>query len=65
MLKTNTRVMFDPRNQEHKAQYAYFLKNGKWEKPCAFKLEYPFDSIPHMINDKLAREFLQIGARTK
>ena len=52
---------FDPANKKDRAEYAHFLKNGKWKSDvCPFILDWPYLTIPDMIKDKLAHYVLNV-----
>jgi hypothetical protein len=42
--------------------YKHFLINNNWKitGSCPFELEYPWNSVPDMIKDKLVRKFLKV-----
>ena len=50
------KLMFDPLNKSHLTLYANFIKNRSWSKQggCLFFLEEGFETIPGMINYKIA-----------
>lgn len=54
------KVVFDPTNKKHLDQYKSFLLESRWSNGntvCPFKLEQPWLSIPHMIQDKIVRAY--------
>ena len=51
---------FDPNNQEHLNKFEYFLKNNRWDNSCPFFLEWPHESVPHMIKDKIIRNMFNV-----
>jgi len=55
----NQRVIFDPNNESHIADYAHFVKYRNWKNGCHYILEVPFEDVPSMISDKLIRHFLK------
>ena len=50
--------MFDPANPRHIKTYKSFIRNNKWSKPCPFVLEWPYNSIPDMIKNKLIQKYI-------
>jgi len=59
LTNTHKRV-FDPNNQEDLKIYKKFLETGSWsQKPCPFFLEWPWLTIPHMINHKITESVLE------
>lgn len=66
ILEQNTKIKrnFNPANKKDIECYRDFILNKGWGNgTCPFILEYPFHSIPEMINDKLMRHFLKIEKR--
>lgn len=61
-LKLNERRKFDVDNKDDVEIYKYFLVNNDWKVvgSCPFELEYPYNSVPDMIKDKLVRKFLGV-----
>jgi len=45
---------FDANNREHLKEFGYFMKYNKWKNNCPFILEWPYQTVPGMIKDKLA-----------
>lgn len=61
MLKTTTKVEFNPESKKHRDIYKEFLKTGKWPVGgCPFKAEFPHLSVPATIDSKLVRKYLKI-----
>lgn len=58
MRKAKERIIFDPRNSDHRLEYAYFMRYGNWKNTCKFALEEPFEDIPSMISNKIVRDSL-------
>lgn len=52
------RKKFDPNNPNHIEEVIYFKTNSKWKTVCPFENEWPWNDIPRMIDDRLARHFL-------
>lgn len=50
-----SRRIFNPTNKKDLAAYGYFIRNSKWENGCPFWLEWPYQSVPAMIKDKIVR----------
>lgn len=49
------KIVFDASNKEHRADYAYLAKNGKWLSGfCPYALEKPYTSVVDMCTAKLA-----------
>ena len=55
-----SRDIFNPNNKEHIEAYKQFLLESRWKNGCPFFLEFPFLTIPHMIQDKIVRNVLGI-----
>lgn len=53
------KVYFDPSNEDHIRDYAFFKKNSAWQNGCNYILEQPFFNIPSMIDRKLLEYFLK------
>lgn len=51
---------FNPDNKDHLKQVGYFMKYNKWKNKCPFILEWPHDSIPNMIKEKLAQNLSKL-----
>ena len=51
---------FDPKNKKHLEAYKHFLKQNKWSKGCPFFLEWPYNSIPDMVKDKIIRDMFNV-----
>jgi len=51
---------FDSSNMEDLKEYDFFLKQNKWRVNCPFELEWPFLSIPEMIQNKLISQYLDM-----
>ena len=54
------RVIFEPNNKEHVAQFRSFMINNRWENGCPFELVWPYLSIPDMIKDQIIKAYLKI-----
>lgn len=56
------RRKFDVNNAADLEVFRKFLENNTWSivGTCPFEVEYPFESIPDMIKDKISRKFLGI-----
>ncbi|MFZ9611064.1 MAG: hypothetical protein ACO294_10220 [Methylococcales bacterium] len=54
------RVIFEPNNKEHVAQFRNFMINNRWENGCPFELVWPYLSIPDMIKDQIIKAYLKI-----
>lgn len=53
------RYSFDPSNNTHLQRYMSFLETGTWGKEsCPFKLEWPYASVPDMIQAKIVRHYV-------
>lgn len=51
--------LFDVRSRVDLEEYRYFLEQGKWKNGvCPFEVEWPYISIPNMINEKITRHYL-------
>ena len=60
-IQTRTRTKFDLRNKDHVESFRQFLSQKRWGlSGCPFELEYPWNSIPDMIKDKLIRHYLKV-----
>ena len=47
--------LFNPNNLEDLKVYKYYLKHNNWGKNgCPFELEWPWISLPYMIEHKIA-----------
>lgn len=55
-----TKRNFDPTNAVDLIEYDFFLKQRKWRINCPFDLEWPFLSIPEMIQSKLIDTYLNM-----
>jgi len=49
---------FNPNSKKDLKDFAYFLRNNKWENVCPFFLEWPYLTIPDMVKDKVIRNLL-------
>lgn len=47
------RTVFDPASPSHRVAYHNFLRTGKWDDGCPFKLEWPFLTIPAQCERRL------------
>jgi hypothetical protein len=52
------REYFDPANEQHLKQLAYFVKNGRWQNGCPFYLEQPYLEIPAMCSNRFLEHSL-------
>ena len=53
------RERFDPSVKNHLEIYKKFLDNKSWGPTgCPFALEWPYETIPGMIHDKIVRQWL-------
>lgn len=60
MLHKDDKIKFNPMNKDHVLMYGQFLKNGRsWKGLCPFKLEEPYESVPHMIEAKVTQAFCE------
>jgi len=53
------RRSFDPNSKKDLKEFAFFLKNNKWQNVCPFFLEWPYLTIPDMVKDKVIRNLLE------
>jgi hypothetical protein len=53
-LTPQEKVEFDPQNKDHLKDYAYFVKHRNWKNGCRYVIEEPFETLPSMINHKIA-----------
>lgn len=61
MLVKTEKVFFNVNEKDHVLIYSQYLKNNKsWKGLCPFKLEEPYESIPHMIDAKLSKVFCEL-----
>ena len=61
ILDMKKRRVFDVNSKQDVEAYRQFIINKGWGSDgCPFELEYPFDNIPAMIDNKLIRHFLKI-----
>ena len=58
------KVKFDPNNAAHVQEYSQFLRTKRWKNGCRFILEWPFFSIPDMIQKKLVEAHLKTIIRS-
>ena len=49
---------FNPYDKEHLKTYRKFLQTRNWATGCPFQLEWPYDSVPVMIEKKLIEAYL-------
>ena len=61
-IKLSSKRKFDMNKKEDVEIYKHFLVNNNWKitGSCPFELEYPWNSVPDMIKDKLVRKFLKV-----
>jgi hypothetical protein len=60
----NQKRRFNPANKKDREEYKHFLEKKAWKSPvCPFVLEWPYLTIPDMINDKLTHYML--GAKKR
>lgn len=57
------RRIFDPKNKKDLEEYGYFIRNSKWVNGCPFWLEWPYQSVPSMIKDKIVRNMFKVEQR--
>ena len=62
VIKLSNKRKFDMNKKEDVEIYKHFLVNNNWKVTgsCPFELEYPWNSVPDMIKDKLVRKFLKV-----
>ena len=57
----NRKRFFDPKSKQDMDAAKHFFKENSWgKKPCPFFLEFPYESIPNMIKDKIIYHTLGI-----
>ena len=55
---------FDPKNKKDLQAYKFFLMEGHWDKGlCPFMLEWPYLTVPDMINDRITHSTLGVDKR--
>lgn len=52
--------LFNPKSKEDLIAYKNFLKKGWGANCCPFILDFPYASIPHMIQDKIIHNVLGV-----
>jgi hypothetical protein len=56
---TYQKQRFDPYNVEHLRMYQNFIEYKGWGVTgCPFLLEWPFETVPGMIQSRIVKEFL-------
>jgi hypothetical protein len=48
----NKRI-FNPKDKKDLEEFGYFVRHNCWKNNCPFHLEWPYDTIPTMIKDKI------------
>lgn len=56
---------FDPNNKVDLSEYSFFLTNSKWKERCPFWLEWPYQSVPSMIKDKIIDNMFKVPQKNK
>jgi hypothetical protein len=46
---------FDPSSSEDMQEYRFFLQKQTWKNGCPFVLEWPFLTIPNMVEHRITR----------
>lgn len=61
-IKLAKKRKFDLNNKRDVEIYKSFLQTNSWKitGSCPFELEYPYNSVPDMIKDKLVRKYLKV-----
>ena len=54
------KTTFDPKNEEHLDVFKSFLHKKRWGGCCPFFLEWPYNSIPDMIKDKIIKDMFGV-----
>ena len=52
------RRFFDPKKKEDLKELSYFLKNNRWKTGCPFFIEWPYENIIVMCQEKYTRYML-------
>jgi len=52
--------LFDPNRKEDLLAYKTFLQSGWGVDCCPFILDFPYTSIPHMVQDKIIHNVLGV-----
>lgn len=52
--------LFNPKSKSDLLVYKIFLQTGWGKDCCPFILEFPHESIPHMIQDKIIHNVLGV-----
>ena len=60
ILQVQKKKTFDLHNKDDVESYRQFLVKSRWPNGCPFELEWPWNSVPDMIKDKLIRHHLKI-----
>ena len=59
-----TQRRFDPKVKKDLQAYKQFLSEGHWDKGlCPFILEWPYLTVPDMINDRITHNVLGVTKR--
>jgi len=48
----NHRTKFNPADTDHLKELGYFKKHGTWKNGCPFHLEWPFQDVVTMCQNK-------------
>ena len=60
----NQKRVFDPAKKKDREEYKYFLTNKSWKSfVCPFVLEWPYFTVPDMINDKITHHCLGVSRK--
>ena len=61
ILKEKTKRNFNVKDQKDLAVFKKFMVEGGWGAECCpFTIEYPYKSIPYMIQEKIVKHTLGI-----
>jgi hypothetical protein len=52
------RRFFDPKKKEDLNELSYFLKHTKWKNGCPFFIEWPYENIVAMCQEKYTKYML-------
>ena len=59
LLNSRPFATFDAYNKKHRIEYYKFLETNTWANcPVQFMLDAPYTELPHEINNKLVRYYL-------
>jgi hypothetical protein len=58
ILKSRQLRSFNPASKQDLAEYREFLRTQRWSAGCPFQIEWPYNNVVDMIENKIVKQHI-------